>query len=51
MPFILRKLDRKAACFRIDSLEDGDVQADALYDLRTLSNALSVWLIEEELAN
>ena len=51
MAFIFRKLDRKAAFYRIDSLEDGDVQADALYDLRTSSNALSVWLIEENLAN
>ncbi len=51
MAFIFRKLDRKAAFYRIDSLEDGDVQADALYDLRTSSNALSVWLIEENRAN
>ena len=51
MAFILRKLDRKAAFYRIDSIKDGDVQADALFDLRTFSNALSVWLIEENLAN
>ena len=51
MAFILRKLDRKAAFYRADSIQDGDVQADALYDLRTSSNTLSVWMIEENLAN
>ena len=51
MAFILRKLDRKAAFYRIEGIEDGDVQADALFDLRTFSNALSVWMIEENRGN
>ena len=51
MAFILRKLDGKAAFYKVDWLVDGDVQADALYDLRTSSNTLSVWLVEESRAN
>lgn len=51
MAFILRKLDRKAAFYRVNWIVDGDVQGDALYDLRTFSNTLSVWLVEEDRAN
>lgn len=51
MPFVLRKLDRKAAFYPIDGIPDGDVQADALSDLRTRANALSVWLVDEDRGN
>lgn len=51
MPFVLRKLDRKAAFYGIPTIPDGDVQADALSDLRTKENALSVWLIDDDRVN
>ena len=51
MAFFLRKLDRKAVFHKVDWLMDGDVQADALHDLRTYSNTLSIWIVEEELGN
>ena len=51
MPFVLRKLDRKAAFHPINGIPTGDVQADALSDLRTTGNALSVWLIDDDRAN
>ena len=51
MPFVLRKLDRKAAFHPTDGIPTGDVQADALSDLRTIGNALSVWLVDDDRAN
>ena len=51
MAFIFRKLDRKAAFYRVNWIRDGDVQGDALYDLRTSSNTLSVWMVDEDQAN
>ena len=51
MPFVLRKLDRKAAFHPIAGIPTGDVQADALSDLRTIGNALSVWLVDDDRAN
>lgn len=51
MSFVLRKLDRKAAFYQLPTLKVGDVQADALADLKTSGNALSVWMVQENLAN
>lgn len=51
MPFLLRKLDRRAAFHPVPWIEDGDVQADALYDLRTHGNELSVWMVPEDHSN
>ena len=51
MTFILRKLDRRAAFHPLDWISKGDVSADALSDLRTTGNTLSVWQIDEERTN
>ena len=49
MPFLLRTL-RKNKFDEEQQFEwvpDGDIQADALNDLRTSGNCLSVWLVED----
>ena len=51
MSLVLRKLDRRAAFHRIPGVEAGTVQADALSDLKTQGNTLSVWLIDEDRTN
>ena len=51
MPYLLRKLDRKAAFYPQESFRQGDVQADALYDLRTSGNRLSIWHIQSDRDN
>lgn len=51
MPLILRRIDRIAGFQRIAGLETGDVQADAVSDLRTRYNALSVWLVPDDRSN
>ena len=51
MAFILRKLDRRAAFHPVDWIQQGDVSADALSNLRTTGNALSVWQIDENQTN
>lgn len=51
MKFILRKLDRRAAFHALDWIPKGDVSADALSDLRTTGNTLSVWQIDEDRTN
>ena len=51
MEFVLRKLDRRAAFHPVDWIQEGDVSADALSDLRTIDNALSVWQIDESTTN
>lgn len=53
MPFILRKI-RKSRWYnseRVLWLPAGEVQADALNDLQTIGNELSVWLIEDNKSN
>ena len=51
MSFILRKLDRKAAFYPQAWLGRDDVQADALKNLRTQGNKLSVWQVDSDRAN
>ena len=51
MEFVLRKLDRRAAFHPLDWIQEGDVAADALSNLRTIGNALSVWQIDEKRTN
>ena len=51
MEFVLRKLDRRAAFHPVDWIQEGDVSADALSNLRTIGNALSVWQIDENTTN
>ena len=53
MPHLLRKI-RKAKWYKhndVPWLEEDDLQADALGDLATSSNTLSVWLINEDRSN
>lgn len=53
MPFVLRKI-RKAKWYKNENvpwLAEGEVQADALVDLSTQSNALSIWMIEDDFSN
>lgn len=53
MPFVLRKI-RQSRWFRHEEhtwLEEDEVQADTLLDLRTEDNALSVWLVEDDRSN
>jgi len=51
MSFVLRKLDRRAAFHSVDWVRSGDVAGDALCNLRTQGNALSVWLIDDNRTN
>ena len=51
MPFVFRKLDRKARLYRVKWTETDDVQADALREFRTRENALSIWLIDDNRSN
>ena len=51
MSFVLRKLDRRAAFHSVDWVRSGDVAGDALCNLRTQGNALSVWLIDDSRTN
>lgn len=53
MPYALRKI-RKAKWYKHDGvgwLVEGDLQADALDDLRTTGNKLSVYSIDDDRAN
>jgi hypothetical protein len=53
MPFLLRKI-RKDRWYRVGGvsyLAENDTQADALDDLRTSSNQLSVWHVDDNKAN
>lgn len=53
MPFILRKI-RKSKWYKNEGvpwLEKNDLQADALNDLQTKGNNLSVWHIEDDKSN
>ena len=51
MAFILRKLDSKASFYQQDWLRNEDAQADALSNLKTKGNQLSVWWIDDDLSN
>lgn len=53
MPKILRKIKKSRwyGADEIDWLAEGEVQAEALADLETQSNALSVWIIEDDDSN
>lgn len=51
MALVLRKLDRRAAFYRGLGVDVGDVQADAISDLRTSKNALSVWQVNDDHTN
>ena len=51
MALILRKLDSKASFYQPDWLRSDDAQADALSNLRTKGNQLSVWLIDDDRSN
>lgn len=53
MPLVLRKI-RKSKWYkteRVSWLEEGQLQADALADLKTTNNELSVWHIEDDKSN
>src|SRR5687768_2781573 len=50
MAFLLRTINR-AKWSVPDWMGPGDVPADALSDLRTQSNTLSVWLVDENQTN
>lgn len=53
MPLLLRKI-RKSKWYKNDSvpwLGEEEIQADALGDLVTSSNTLSVWLVEDDKSN
>ncbi len=53
MPLLLRKI-RKSKWYKADSmlwLKQGEIQADALGDIVTTSNTLSVWLVEDNKSN
>lgn len=53
MPFMLRKV-RKAKWYRnrdVPWLGEGELQADALSDLGTKGNSLSVWWVEDDKSN
>lgn len=53
MPLLLRKI-RKSKWYKNDSvpwLEEDEVQSDALGDLVTSNNTLSVWLVEDDKSN
>lgn len=53
MPFVLRKI-RKAKWYKhpgVPWLAQSDLQADALADLQTSNNVLSVWYIEHDRSN
>lgn len=53
MPLILRKI-KKAKWYRnidVPWLKPGELQADALADLKTTGNRLSVWLIQDDKSN
>ena len=51
MAFVLRKLDRRAGFHPVAWVQDGDVPGDALGNLRTQGNALSVWLVDDKRSN
>ena len=53
MPLLLRKI-RKSKWYKNDSvlwLGENEIQADALGDVVTSSNTLSVWLVEDDKSN
>lgn len=50
MPIILRKI-RKPKWYDVPWLSPGDTIADALGDLKTEDNKLSVWVIEDDESN
>ncbi len=50
MPLLLRKI-RKSRWYKYPWLEEGGSQADALLDLKTDDNILSVWYIEDDKSN
>lgn len=53
VPFILRKI-RKSKWYkheRVPWLAEGELQADALGDLQTSNNELSVWQVEDDRSN
>ena len=53
MPLLLRKI-RKGKWYKNDSvlwLGENEIQADALGDIVTSSNTLSVWLVEDDKSN
>ncbi len=50
MPYLLRKI-RRNKWYREPWLDEGDLQADALADLRTTGNKLSVWFVNDDYSN
>lgn len=53
MGYIFRKI-RKAKWYHnpaVQWLDDGEIQADALFDLKTNHNCLSFWLVDQERKN
>lgn len=51
MPFLLRKIAKAKWFNDAEWLCTDDIQADALVDLRTQANKLSVWYIEDDESN
>lgn len=53
MPKILRKIKKTRwyGADKIDWLAEGEIQAEALADLQTQSNILSVWIVEDNESN
>jgi hypothetical protein len=50
VPFLLRKI-RRSKWFATEWLSPDELQADALGDLRTQNNELSVWLVADDKSN
>lgn len=53
MPLVLRKI-KKAKWYKngvVSWLKEGELQADALTDLKTTNNRLSVWLVQDDKSN
>ena len=53
MPKILRKIKKSRwyGADKVNWLAEGEVQAEALADLETQSNTLSVWIVEDDDSN
>ena len=51
MPYVLRKIKRIRWESKCEWLQPDEVQADALSDLNTQNNELSVWLIFDDQSN
>jgi hypothetical protein len=51
VPYLLRKIRRSKWFATLDWLPSNELQADALGDIRTQNNELSVWLVPDDKSN